>query len=175
MASAMHKMYDQQHFDNSGSEPDQEWTQLYTDYSDSWTPSDYDWTTPGYLDDILNFDWMGPPLENPDTANCLGMTTEWDENADANLQGLLQLDGTQQGFLAPMSLSHLEQSDPAMSSPSSISPPSNTSPSTSSSQSPPKPPETPMPQTVSSPAPKNLHICTICQPNRSYATLQDLK
>jgi hypothetical protein len=39
--------------------------------------------------DILNFDWIGQPLEALHTAMFSGMNTEWDATPDVSIEGLL--------------------------------------------------------------------------------------
>ena len=165
-------------FVNSGSEPDQELTHLYTDYLGYWEPNEIDWGDLGPLDgDGIDLDWMGQPLEGTDMTRLSVMNTERNATPDASAETPLLLDNSKRGVSPQTNISYSSgQSDQGWRSSSSNSRPSSILFSASSSQSPPTEPETPAFQPSSSSLPPSTsHSCTICQPHRSFSSAQGLK
>jgi hypothetical protein len=184
MASAIFNMQNNLFFADLGFEPNEESAQSHTNYSTYWDPNHIDWSDLGFLDSgDIGFNLTEQQLLGDfhwgdiSTMSRGFWPNQISTNRNINLEDSFLPENTQQTDILPMSLSP-PQIFPLLSNP--LSPDSSLASTSSLSnyQSPSVQLQTPDIQPLSSFAslpPSKTHICTICQPPRSFSSPQGLK
>lgn len=175
MASAMLNPHDNPYLTSPGSEPDQVYTQPFTNFDPFWQPNEFDWSDLDFLDPgDIDMNWMGQPLDETAMAHL----PRYMSSDGANMERAFLSDSGQLIFPLTPPDTFTPDSIPWASSSLSSSLPFNiSSTKTPYPQSPPMPSSSPPTQPSSStpPSSRKPYTCTVCQPNRSYASLQYLK
>jgi hypothetical protein len=175
MASAMFNPHDNPYLTSPGSEPDQVYTQPFTNFDPFWQPNEFDWSDLDFLyPGDIDMSWMGQPLDETAMAQSPGSMS----SGGANMERAFVSDSGQLIFPLTPPDTLTPDSTPWASSSLSSPPPSNISHTTIPyHQLPPMPSSSPPTQSPSSTPPdsRKPYICTVCQSNRSYTSFQYLK